>query len=384
MGVTGVCVSKQKVMVNFARNDVMQSCEVWKRIQIIIRENRIKKVRQASRRLSSDERISTLLDLRDGDCELSEIKTLGLLELTDGKVMSFDAVRKIRSPWTIADPGNRVADRLMQVGDAICFSDKTIEALDYCGEPQEFFDWLLKAHFEGEETDRWGYKKESKSRNAWAKVRRFFRSFEGKEGDKGLSDGYKNSYRILPVDKLSKAERRCLKVMEDYGLWKGRTLCIGVSDTAHGWTDGKTYIAFNRAFLKRHNPQHYGGAAALGTLAAHEMSHDTDDTGTHLHSIEFYEKYHDLTMGQMLWFIGDLPHKMAKQKWQDQAEEIAEKEAKKKAARDKALGIKRVKKGLTAATEAKKELATGMVNTVEKKVTVKKVVKKVKRRRRFS
>ncbi len=141
MGLTGVVVSKPKLQVNFARNDVMYDCEIWQRIQIIIRENRVKKVRRASRRLNSDERISTLRDLLYGDVEYDDIKGLGLIELTNGKVMSLDAIRKIRSPWSISDPGDRVADHLMQVGEAICFSRETIAALDYTGETEGFFDW---------------------------------------------------------------------------------------------------------------------------------------------------------------------------------------------------------------------------------------------------
>ena len=373
MGVTGVVVSKSKMMVNFARNDVMQSCKVWQRVRIIIRENRIKRVRRASRRLNDDERISTLLDLRDGDCEYNEIKSISLVELTNGKVMALGAIRKIRSPWTIADPGDRVADHLMQVDEAICFSQETIDALDYCGDPGKFFDWLLKVHFDGEKTNDYGWRQESKSEKAWAKVTAFYRSFTG---TKGLASGYTDCHRILPVDKLSKAERRFLKVMEDFGKWKGRTLCIGISDTANGWTDGKTYIAFNRAYLKHHNPSYYGGSAALVTLAFHEMAHDTDDTGTHLHSVEFYEKYHDLTRGESLWLIGSLSGKMSSQKWQDQAEEIAEKEAKKKAQRDKALGIKRVVKGQKVAADT-----SGLIHKPKPKRVAKK--KKSRRRMRF-
>ncbi len=205
-----------------------------------------------------------------------------------------------------------------------------------------------------------------KSEKAWKRVKAFYRSFTG------ISGGYSTTHRILSVDKLSKAERRFLTVMELSGQWKGRTLCIGVSETANGWTDGKTYVAFNRDYLQRHNPKYYEGAAEMVTLAFHEMAHDTDDTGSHFHSIEFYTAYHDLTRGNALYLIGRLPDKMRNQKWQDQAQEIAEKEAKKKAQRDKALGITRVVKKQVAAD-------SDLTHNPTKKV----VKKLVRRRRRF-
>ncbi|MFQ5677002.1 MAG: hypothetical protein ACE5G1_13985, partial [bacterium] len=282
VGVTGVVVSKEKMKVNFARNDVQQDCEIFQRIQVIIRENKIKRVRRARRRLDSSERISTLNDLRDGDCDYDEVKNIGLFELTDGKVLSLEAVRKIRSPWTFAKPGSRVADQLMQIDAAICFSEDTTDRMDYSGELGSFFDWLLK---------RQGLKELER----WSKIRRFYRSFEI------LADGYSNAHRIIPTSKLSKAERRFLTVMERYDCWNGRTFCIGVSDTANGWTDGKTYIAFNRDYLKWNNPQYSSGAASLVTLAFHEMAHDEEDTGSHNHKVEFYQRYHDLTRNQALW-----------------------------------------------------------------------------------
>jgi len=327
MGLTGVVVSKLKMMVNFARNDVMQSCSVWQRIQIIIRENKIKKVRRASRRLNKDERISTLQDLRYGDADYDEIKNIGLMELTDGKVLSLDVVRRIRSPWTFAKPGDRIADSLMQTDTAICFSQDTLDTLNFSGDSADFFVWLFA---------------ESHHRPfGFDKLKSFFYPFNGVEG---LASGYKNTYTIIPTSKLSKAERCFLRVMESYGRWNKRTLCIGMSDTANGWTDGSTYIAFNRTYLQSHNPKYYGGAAALVTLAYHEMSHDDDDTGTHNHAVEFYQRYHEITRGSALGIIGELPQKMRNQVWQDHAQEVAVRDAKKKEQRDRALGIKRVVK----------------------------------------
>lgn len=363
-GVTGVAVSKVKLVVNFARNDVMQSCKVWKRIREIVRRNKAKKIRRSSRWLTEDERISTLLELRDGYVDYDDVKGLGLLELTDGKKISLDKVRRIRSHWTFADRGDRIADRLMYLGEAVCLSDETLERLDYTGEPKLFFDWLLKEYF-GDDL----------LQEQWLRLSTFYKPFGG---ESGLSSGIKNEHRLVSIDRLSKGERRFLKVMEAFDCWKRRTLCIGVSGTANGWTDGSTYIAFNREYLQRWNPNYHTGAAAMVTLAFHEMAHDSDDTGTHLHSVEFYQSYHDITRGGALHIIGRLPSKMGQVKWQDQAAEQAEKEAKKKDQRDVKLGIKQVVTGQVKA--AKAIAADGITHTPTKPKAV--VVKRKKKHHR--
>lgn len=375
-GVTGVVVSKTKMLVNFARNDIMQSCPIWERIQIIIRENRIKKVRRASRRLNEDERVSTLLDLRDGDCKYDEIKGIALFELTDNKRLSLNQIHKIRSPWTFASPGDRTADHLMQIGDAVCFSDETLTALDYTGEPEEFFEWLLKVHFEYEKKI-YRYK-HSQNEKSWQSMYKFYRPFDGTDG---LSTGVCQFHRILPVEKLSKSERRFLKVMEKFNCWRGRSLCIGLSDTALGWTDGSSFIAFNRKYLESYCPDTNRGAAAVITLAFHELAHDIDDTGSHYHGTEFYQSYHDMTMDGSLWMIGKLRGEMYRQKWTDQADEVKEKEAKKKAQRDAKLGIRKKNKGIT--TKPEEKMADGLTHKPAKVGTPKEGKHKIRRRRRF-
>ncbi len=327
-GVTGVVVSKEKMDVNFARNSILSTCEIFQRIWLVIRDNKVKRIRAESRWLNDNQKINALLELRDGEIKYSDIKTLGLFELAGGKFLSLDAVRKMRSPWTFAMRGDDVADRLDYLNEAICFADDVLAALDYTGKPVDFFNWLLRESFR----DCDGGPKSSD----WNKIRAFYRDFST------LADGYDSVHKILSTDDQSKAERRFLRAMESYQCWRGRTLCIGTCDTANGWTDGSSYIVFNRAFLKDNNPGYDGGVAACVTLAIHELAHDSDDTGTHVHSAEFYRAYHDLTRGSALHIIASLARKLDRVKWETKAEEEAEKAAKALARRDKALGLKKV------------------------------------------
>ena len=364
-GVTGVAVSKVAVDVNFARNDIKDSCPVYQHGKLIVSANKIKKVRKAQRRLNENEKVSTIIDLRDGECDYNEVKTLGLFMTCDDKTMSLDAIRKIRSPWTFAPKDSRIADKLQQAGKSICLSDEILNDLEFVGEPERFFNWLLM------EADK-NYYNGKPLLEIWSPMARFYRPFNG---DKGLSSGYSDTYAIIPTERQTKAEKRFLKVMQDIREWDGRILCLGVSDTAAGWTDGHSYIAFDRNYLKRHFPSSSWGAAAMATLAMHEMAHDDDDTGSHIHGTEFYQAYHDLTMGESLYWIATLAYKMRSQKNEDQASLLADKEAKKEAQREKKLGLAKAQKRIAAAP-------AGLTHTPTNPKPAK-VVKKKRVRRRW-
>lgn len=344
-GVTGVAVSKVAIDVNFARNDIKDECPVYQNAKLIISDNKVKRIRKAQRRLNENEKISMLLDLRNGACDYNDVKGLGLIMTCSDRTMSLQAIRKIRSPWTFAPKDSRVADKLQQTDQAICFSDEILGDLEFSGEQANFFDWLLH------EADQTHFNRKPLLKT-WAPMRKFWRSFTGSSG---LSSGYSDLHTIIPSNKLSKTEIRFLRVMQDMDIWKGRSLCIGISDTANGWTDASTYIAFNRDYLKRNFPNNPWGAAAIITLAFHEMAHDTDDTGSHFHGAEFYEAYHDMTRGSSLHWIADLTYKMKNQQWRDHAAVKAEAEAKKAAKRERRLGIVMVAdtKGLTHKPEKK-------------------------------
>jgi hypothetical protein len=336
-GVTGVAVSKVAVDVNYARNDIKDACPVYQEGKVIVADNKVKKVRKSQRRLNENEKVSMLIDLRDGVCPYDEIRNLGLFMTCSDRPMSLEAIKKIRSPWTFAPRDSRIADKLIQTGTAICLSDDILADLEYTGEQAGFFDWLLDIA-DGDHGRGYGRSLLEQFRV----MKKFWRSFDGSDDDKGLSSGYNLEHTIIPSDKLTKGERLFLRVMQDMDIWKGRVLCIGISDTANGWTDGHSYIAFNRQYLKEHFPNSSYGAAAMMTLAFHEMAHDTDDTGSHFHGAEFYEAYHDMTRGTSLHWIGTLAYKMRRAKNEDKAAELAEKARKAEERREKKLGVKKV------------------------------------------
>lgn len=71
-----------------------------------------------------------------------------------------------------------------------------------------------------------------------------------------------------------------------------RKMIIGKSDVADAWTDGETFVAVNLDVIiavlagKR-------SVTSLMALIVHEFCHEETDIGGHIHSPEFYEKFHE-------------------------------------------------------------------------------------------
>jgi len=281
-GTMGVIVSKKQLKVNFARNDVQHDCAVFHpHIDKVIKENRIKKTRQRRRDLDDHERIATLMDIRDGDQDFRDVKVLGLIPTSSGRHMSLEACRKMRMPWTFAPRGDRRADKLMQQHDAVCFDESILEELGYTGDDNAFFTWFM--HRADPDMNERLFAKN------WIPLENLYDTFEN------LREGTNDTYKILPDTELNVVEKRVRKVLEGFNCWDDRTICIGISDSADAWTDGQSYIVVGRAFIKRLSLSYAGCAAALLTTMCHELAHDIDTAGTHVHGESFYRRYHDIT-----------------------------------------------------------------------------------------
>lgn len=340
VGVTGVVVSKEQLEVNFARNDILHSCKVYQRISDVVRENKVKKVRKSRRQLNRNERISTLIDLRDGVVGYKEISNLGLIEMTNDRFRSLENIRKIRTLWSFAPRGDQTADTLMIQDQAVCFNEELLDELDYSGDSRNFFNWILREAFV--EDNRYG---SGKLLSRWQGICKLFRPFRGVSGGTGLADSFCGNKAFISQKKMTKAEKIIVRVLEGYKCWNGRAICVGTSDTALAWTDGHSYICLSRKYLKNCAPQYSGGAAHLAATMFHELSHTDSTEDTHHHGIEFYRNFHNIISGDdractsPAYIIGDIPNRLRRIKAEDWNMKQIIQEHKAKAARDKKLGL---------------------------------------------
>lgn len=325
-GAVGVIVSKAQLKVNFARNEVLSDCAIMQRINQVIRANRIKKTRKVQRRLSRDERIAALNDLRDGYQSFNDLKTVGLFYTTNDRSLTFRDVMNIRMPWTFGESGDVVCDRLIQAGQAICIDRSCMDELSYTGEHRDFFQWLTRS---------------CDSPPDWSKIRNLYQS------SVELKQGYNENMTMLPDNLLTKKEKRLLRVLNGFDCWDGRTICIGIGPAYNGWTDGSSYIAIERNFVNYCYLGSFVGAADLFGLLIHELAHTEKTYRTHIHGEEFYRAFHDIARHG----IGDRsPYKYAeifvdrmKRAIRDErVEEAVRRERKANERVEKALGVGKV------------------------------------------
>lgn len=72
-------------------------------------------------------------------------------------------------------------------------------------------------------------------------------------------------------------------------------ILLGDSNNADAWTDGKTYLAFDRKVVDRLKAEPMETAAYIFALAEHELAHEGDSMECG-HDEAFYQRYHDISI----------------------------------------------------------------------------------------
>lgn len=342
-GAVGVIVSKSQLKVNFARNEVLTDCPIMQRIQQVIKANRVEKTRKQARRLNKEERIAALLDLRDGIQEYDDLKSAGLFFTTSGRSLSFRDILNCRIPWTFGSQGDIVCDKLMQAGQALCVDKSCVFELNYSGDSKSFFRWLTRSV--------------SFPPN-WTIVEGLYRS------SADLKQNYNENSTLLPREQWTKKEKRLIRVLESFGCWDGRGLTIGVGAAYNGWTDGKSYIAIERDFIKRSHLSHVSGAVAFFGMLVHELAHTDASNGSHCHGEEFYRAFHNIIRygkidsesdkygmpGGPFCYVETFVNRMKRAVAEEETAAAIARETKAKERIDKALGLPTITTSIAADT----------------------------------
>jgi len=308
-GVAGTIISKERLEVNFARNEVIQSCPVWKQIKKAIEASSGVEKIKTKRTLSDDERANMIERLCAGELNVHDAKRTMLFMDVTGTPWSVSSIKKAGFPcYTYAKKGDKRGDKLIQMKQAIVLDEEVLRLFD-C-KPNEVF------------THKWGSKR-STGYIGNLEEPFFYNDKElplRKFAD--LVEKINTSHIILPKEKWSRNEFVWHKIAEELQRYlpdykqrynDQRRIEIGSSDTADGWTDGETFIAISREFLRRHHLKIFdkpviSGIVALACLIMHEQCHDGDST-TQVHSPEFYKAYHDWSASRLCHAVGSV-HKM--------------------------------------------------------------------------
>jgi hypothetical protein len=289
-GSGGTVVSKKQLKVNFARNDVMVSeCPVWKRIRKFVNA----KATDANTRketLNDGSRARLAEQVAAGELDDAQAINLKLLTDVSGRhwsIMQFfgNCPYRYGEKMTVCDRGSAgKGDAVHQAKLAFVMSAETVEIFG-CGNGKNLLSLIRKVY---DRNNRY------MSHSEWK-----FIPFEK------IADKFDESHVMVPKDEWTPKEAAVLHAVESeswricntldgsYGYGKNRKLVLGQSGTADGWTDGSTFIALNRKWLGARMDMGMKECTDIAALMLHEYCHDCSDAGSHVHSPEFYQKFHD-------------------------------------------------------------------------------------------
>lgn len=320
-GLSGIVVTKQALPLNTSRNEVIRKSTSWKKIVALIRNQAAKTLSKKTRKLSESEIENIANTIATGSHEFEDLEKMKFIPDVSGKLWSVKMIKAaLRSQSenrlfnltpmgdmqvSLAAEGSAIGDRAMQMKKGLVIAshflvslnqERTVEGLRRALEIIGFAcnSWLRTGR-EGDYTK--------------LKVSDYHNELFPGHGAKlevvsldEMTDGMSSEYRLIEQNKQTPKEKVILaamgSMMWNLGNHRGRSrrLIIGDSTTARAWTDGKTYIAFDRKYLRGLGLTSESDWVELAMLVCHEWCHDCDSHESHMHGPEFYESYHNLTM----------------------------------------------------------------------------------------
>lgn len=300
-GISAVVVTKRPLVLNTARNDVLHSCPVWRKIRKALNKlggSTIERKARSTGQLDAGDRAAVFEKIAARARSARSCAGLPLFEDSTGRTWSANQIGRMsseRSAWGKLPDGNfgiafapsnsAVADGILQRKAGLVLSEGMPSLAGFDEGDQQSVMHLLRRMVPYAATYRirlCGLDELSPS-----------------EGD----------YRPVQANSLSEREFRLLRCIGDVGyvlarvmtdlLGRGssdrvnhRTVLAGESSIADGWTDGRTFICINRKFL---SPSKVNEAwfHRMTALLIHEYCHLENSAGDHGHPPEFYRLFHD-------------------------------------------------------------------------------------------
>jgi hypothetical protein len=303
-GVSGIVVSKERLDVNFARNDVIKSCKVWKAIRDRIdKSERVAKVKRKTT-LNDEERLNLIDKLGAGELTQKEACNAKLLVDASGHPWSARSISGSGFlTWTIAPANDRRADKLLQRKTCLALDGDVVK--EFRCKPHELF-----IHVWEEPENNHNWRREFTLIGHGRKINfvpfaEAVKDIDGKCLTVHESQWTPNERVWIRIGDVLQHEVRC--ALDTRGTWdwsKRRKLTIGDSDVANGWTDGVNYIAISRQFLKRLNFERFErpdvhGLTEVCRLLIHELCHEENSADIADHGHEFYKMFHDVCQKAM-------------------------------------------------------------------------------------
>lgn len=322
-GVGGVVVTKVALKVNFARNDVLVSeCSLWKKISKKLKE--IMGVETSKRTvLTAAEREAFANDLVSNESTLYEVFTKPILTDISGKKFSIKAL--LTQKKIAVSTGNhrlkKIEERIHDQKAAFVISQESCTAL-LCSSASQLLAKIEALAGTSNNIYVEARNKEIRFSQAWYQLNEKLINIS--EYSKPvvvdintLVNSYKENSDVLESKNLNKRQKVFLATLNkintevaryvyyvvhphEYSSANAkafvRTICLGQSDVARAWTDGKSYICIEERNISKHPME-------LIHLLVHEYCHTSVTNESHDHGSEFYEAYHNVLARYNAYFF---------------------------------------------------------------------------------
>ena len=297
LGTGGEIVSKQKLEVNFARNDIQSTCPVWQKLKPLI-DKRATCQNLNRRKMDDNVRRRLALQAVRDEINWSEFTDLPLFTAVTGRHYRVGELLRHAHVLSITKKGSVLGDTLHRQRAAFVLADETLKRFGM-ETLEQLVTWIQR----------------KSSRNAYP-----FRVVPFSD----LSRHLDQKLTLLAADNLRPLERVWLDLIdtakssavlrgESPERWNRLQHChniracdrktmIGESNTAAAWTDGQSYVAISRGHLAE-QPLALEGFIVVGTWMLHEYCHGEPDDQDHDHDQEFFERYHDSSPDFLATFV---------------------------------------------------------------------------------
>jgi hypothetical protein len=278
-GTGGIAVSKQRLTLNGDRNEVMHDCPIFQKISETFSKRStatfIKK-----KKFSTDD-IERIFERYDsGSYRREEIDGIRMFEDTNGKKWSLKQLSNI-SQISLDSETSQMADVAMKLQPVVVLRR----------------DFIKDAMNTRNDEDAIATLQRRISQVSNGKKPAFVKSNE-------LYQSLPNQHEVIKEEDLEQHEQIALRILRkafnhqfiaqvkppnswiDYSY---RELNIGQSPAYEAWTDGSSYILYNRDHFQRKIKSISGWAQLLSTIA-HEYAHGGDER---THNDDFYERFHE-------------------------------------------------------------------------------------------
>jgi len=253
-GVGGFIISKDRLKVNFARNDIMSDCKVWKKIEARLTQYKIDALSTAPY-LNTDNKRGILSLISKNEKLFKTFSDKPIVKLANDKWISLKELKN--KTLTYANLGDRVAEEVMDMNKNVVVLDRTYFNLvtDAIGEKAQELNIAMK-------------------------------DFKEVAGDT------QSIMETIDEDNYRGATQKNLEILRMLFKDCKREILAGKSNCFNGWTNGSNTIWINMNLLKKRPSAIF---QSLVWVMCHELAHDNDDSISHVHGEQFYQNFHDIS-----------------------------------------------------------------------------------------